>query len=338
MDPFKVDVEAAGGYTSNALAGAPTDPGASGTASALADIDLRARVAPRVSPSLRPVLEVDIVGHGLTKEAYRELSSLETSARAGALVTLGRYRTLLGYRAEVLFLNQTPSRYSEAHRGEIEIESARGWVVFGGAGHRAYRDERRTRSEWDLGIGGPTNLIPRTSLLLGATLRGGSALSPAYDFFGASLAAAARIGLPGGLSIRLSATASLDDYPHSGGLEGQIAFGTAEKRRDLLGRATVGIWLPERRGLRIGVEGEFARRDSTADSRPGSDFDYTEMQGRVVVRFTFGANPSAPHVARSAGHVPLEWGLDSGTDAESERIIDLLRQDEELRRGSSCGL
>ncbi len=338
IDPVSGEVEVGGGATSNALAGSPTDPGGEGSGSGLADGTLRMRLAPRVSPSVRAVLDLEAEGHLVLEDAYRELSSLQLGGRLGGLVSLGKYRVLAGYRAEVLRLDQSPSLFSEAHRAEVEIESSGGRLFFGGAGHRVYRDDRRTRNEWDAGVGGPLRLGPRTSMALGATLRGASARSSAYDLLGASVAAAVRFGLPGRVTARLSGTVSWDDYPSSGGPEGLLVFGTDEKRRDLTGKVTLGLWLPAWRGLRAGLEGQLARRDSTADERPGFDFDYTEGQVRLLLRFGFGADPSAPRVVSPPGHVPLEWGLGPGEAGEAERIIDLLRQDEELRRGSSCGI
>lgn len=338
IEPLSGELELAAGATSNALAGAPTDPGGQGTGSVLADGTVRLRFAPRLSPSIRAVLELDGEGHLLADEKYRELSSLLLGGRVGGLATLGRYRALAAYRVEVLHLDQSPSIYSEAHRGEVEVESTAGGLLFGGAGHRVYRDERRTRNEWDLGLGGPLRAVKGVPAVFGATVRGASARSEAYDLLGASLALAVRFALPGGVWARLSGSGSWDDYPHSGGPEGLLVFGTRERRRDLTGKATLGIWLPRWRGLRVGLEGQLSRRDSTADDRPGFDFDYTEARARLLVRVELGADPWAPPTVSEPGHIPLEWGLGPGEASEAERIIDLLRQDEELRRGSSCGV
>lgn len=338
IEPLSGELELAAGATSNALAGAPTDPGGQGTGSGLADGTVRLRFAPRLSSSIRAVVELDGEGHLLADEEYRELSSLLLGGRVGGLATLGRYRALAAWRAEVLHLDQSPSLYSEAHRGEVEIESTAGGLLFGGAGHRVYRDERRTRNEWDFGLGGPLRVVKGAPAVIGATLRGATARSEAYDLLGASLALAVRFPLPGGVWARLSGSGSWDDYLHSGGPEGLLVFGTTERRRDLTGKATLGIWLPAWRGLRVGLEGQLSRRDSTADERPGFDFDYTEARARLLVRVGFGADPSAPPAVSPPGHVPLEWGLGPGEASEAEKIIDLLRQDEELRRGSSCGV
>lgn len=337
-EPFSGELELGGGSTSNALAGAPTDPGVAGTGSRLIDGTARIHFTSPRSGSLRPILDLEATGHRNAAEDYRELSTLQASGRIGGTVNLGRYRLLSGYRAEVLHLDQEDSRFAEAHRGELELESVRGWLLFGGAGHRTYRDERWTRDEWDVGFGGPLRFGSGPLIAVGGTIRGTSARSNVWDVRGASLAAATRIALPRKLTARLSATASYDDYLHSGGAEGMAAFGTSDKRRDLTTKATIGLWFPPWHGQRVGLEGEVARRDSTADRLAGFDFDYSESRVLVLVRFGFRADPSAPRAARSSDHVPLEWGLAGGDGSEAERIIDLLRQDEELRRGSSCGI
>jgi hypothetical protein len=129
-----------------------------------------------------------------------------------------------------------------------------------------------------------------------------------------------------------------DDYPNSGGEEGRLVFGTEEKRRDLLGRFGLRFWAPAWRSLRPGLELRYTRRESTADETPGFNFSYSEWRAVAWLRWTFGADPWAPRVVGDAGHVPLDWGLESDTGMHQERILDLLKGDEELRRGSSCGI
>lgn len=339
LEPASGEVELGLGHTSNALAGAPTDTGTAGTSSALADLTLRSRLTPPGDRRVRPVLDLELVGHGLHEQAYRELSSLQGAARLGGSVVSGGHRLLVGIRAERLLLDQSPSRYAQAVRGELELEWTSGWVGLLGGGHRDYRDERRTRQEWDAALGGPVRLGSRVSGLAGGTLRYADARAPVYDLRGLSFAAAARLSLGRGVTARIAATASWDDYPHSGGRDGELVFGTAERRRDLVGKVSVGLWLPPWHGLRTGLDWQLARRDSTADDRPGFDFDYRESRARLLLRWTFAADPWAAKAApTSDDHVPLPWGLGAGEGGEDERIIDLLRQDEELRRGSSCGV
>jgi hypothetical protein len=338
LDPVSGELEVAIGHTSNALAGAPTDPGASGRGSALGEVTLRSRIAPPTGHVLRPVLDLDLLGRGMHERQYRELSSAQGAARFGALLTRERYRLLVGVRAERLLLDQSPSRYADARRGELEIEWPSGVLAFAGAGHRDYRDHDRTRNEWDAGVGTPLRLWPGVSMVLGATVRGADARLAAYDLRGASVATATRFGLGAGFAARVAATLSWEDYPHSGGADGEKVFGTSERRRDVLGKVALGLWLPSWRIVRAGVEWQYARRRSTADDRPGFDFSYRESRVRVLLRWSFGADPRAPRVVRPPEHVPLEWGFGAGRHGEDERIIELLRHDEELRRGSSCGV
>jgi tetratricopeptide (TPR) repeat protein len=343
LDPWSLEqvsgeVELAGGRTSNALAGAPTDPGVSGAGSGVGDATLRVRLSPGPRLMVRPVLDLELIGHGLEERESRELSSLQGSGRLGALVTSGRFRLLLGYRAEALHLDQDPSLFSEAHRGELEVETTGGLLAFAGAGRRVYRDDARTRREWDAGLGGPVRLGGRASMAVGATVRGSTAHVPVYDQRAVSLAAALRVGLGPRLSGRLAVTGSREDYPSSGGPDGERYFGTTERRRDLVGKATLGLWFAAGRRWRVGADWLVARRDSTADRRPGFDFDYRESRVRLLLRLTFSASPFGPRAVRPPDHVPLEWGIEPGEGSETERIIDLLRQDEELRRGSSCGI
>ena len=80
----------------------------------------------------------------------------------------------------------------------------------------------------------------------------------------------------------------------------------------------------------------YTKRNSTADQTPGFDFSYQEWRATIWLRWTFAADPWAPRIVTEPDHVPLEWGLDDEGSVNQENILDLLRRDEELRRGSSC--
>ena len=326
------------GRTSNALAGSPTDPGSTGDPSNLLRAELRSRFIPPVHGRAKPVIDLDILGNGLLNEDYRDLSTLLTGLRIGGLIDSATHRWDFGYRAEVVLIDQELSLFSEAHRLEAELEWTRGQAAFAGFGHRSYRDERRTRWEGDLGYGTPIGATGRFPVLLGATLRLADAQSPAYDQIGLSAAASSTIPLGPRTTLRVGLAAIWDDYPHSGGEEGLHVFGTEEKRRDILGRIAVALWVPGWRNLRPGVELRYTKRNSTADQTPGFDFSYDEWRATIWLRWTFAADPWAPRIVTDPDHVPLEWGLDDRGTVDQESILDLLRRDEELRRGSSCSI
>lgn len=337
-ESFTGTLEIGAGRTSNALAGSPTDPGISGDSGELMPLRLRSRFAPPSGGSLKPAVDLEVLGAGLMDDAYSDLSSLQGGLRLGAMVLDGERRWAFGYRAEVLWLNQDSPVFSEAHRAEVELEWAEGQVVFLGGGRRTYRDERRTRWEGEIGVGGPLRLTAGTPLLAGATVRLANAKSPAYDQLGISVAASTTVPLGRRSSLRVALSAVWDDYPNSGGEEGQLVFGTEEKRRDLLGRLGLTLWAPAWRSLRPGLEVRYTRRGSTADDTPEFDFSYREWRAIAWLRWTFKADPWAPRTIGDGDHVPLDWGLESGAGMDQERILDLLRGDEELRRGSSCGI
>jgi len=248
------------------------------------------------------------------------------------------HRTTLAYRGGLVWLDQEPSRYAESHRVEAERETEGGWVAFAGFGRRHYRDGRRSRWEGDVGFGGGVGALAGAPVVVGATARLADADSPAYDQVGVSMAATTRFDLGRGRLARVSLTAAWDRYPDSGGDLGAEVFGTREERRDLLGRLSFELATRLRRGLTAGVEVRFAARDSTADDAPGFDFDSREARALVTLRWRRTADPWAPRSVRPAGHVPLDWGLGGEEEEGAESVLDLLRQDEELRRGSSCGV
>jgi len=325
-----------GGHTSNALAGSPTDPGQSGESSALLMPELRARFAPLSPGPVRAFVDVELLGNHFFDDDAEGYSTLLGGLRPGIAVSSDRRRFSVGYRVEGLWLEDEPGLYSEAHRVEAEIEWAAGRVLFGGLGHRDYTDEKRTRWEGDLGLGGSLGSVAGVPIVAGATVRLADAESDAYDQLGLSAAASSTFPLGGGFSLQAAVSAVWDDYFNSGGPEGLLVFGTEDKRRDLLGRIGLILWGPQWRGLRPGFEARATRRDSTADETPGFDFSFSEWRAVVWLRWTFSAGHGAPKLVAPVGHVPLDWGMDADSGMEQERILDLLRRDEELRRGSSC--
>ncbi len=338
IDPVRGEVELAAGATSNALAGAPTDPGESGDASAVADLALRLGIVPPSRGRLRPTLAVDLSGHALQNSAYRDLGTLSGALGIGAVQAAAGSRTRFGYRAERLLINQDKPRYSEAHRLEVEVARRFGTVFFGGVGRRSYRDHRRTRWEADAGVGFPLALPTGREVMVGATARATDATSPAYDQVGVSFAASARWSLGRGFATRLVLTATWDDYPHSGGVVGREVLGSDVRRRDRLGRIRVTLDGPKWHGWRPALEWQMSRRASTLHDQPGADYSFRESRIALVARWKFAPDPWSPSTVTPPGHIPLEWGLGDGSDDDGASITELLRQDEELRRASSCGV
>ena len=340
IQPLSFKLELAGGYTSNSKGGSPTDPGTQGADSALLRMDLFGRFVWPASRLLRPTLEAGVKGHGIAAETggARKLSYLEMHARPGIIWGTGFPRLILGYKVDYLVLNQDVEikrRFYEAHRGEIEFETGT-MTYFAGAGRRIYHENGRTRFEIDGGLGGSFLLFGRARMLAAFSLRYYDAVGDSYDQIGSTGLVVSRIDLGAGLVARLGVTLGVDYYHNSGGELGALAYGSDQKRFDVLTKLSAGVWSPMWVGARLGAGYEYSYRDSTADEL--DDYDYSEHRLLLKIRWSFDLNPWAPQVVETKGRVALDYGLSeqAGAGMEEERIQDLLRQDEAARRGSSC--
>jgi hypothetical protein len=338
IEPFSTRFELSTGYTSNARAGSPTDPGTSGPSSGLARMDLFARAAfpPPLQP-VRPILEGGLKGHGISASEARDLSYLDLSIRPAIMIGADFPRLLLGYKADLLLLNEEDKRnFYEGHRGEAEVETGVS-TFFVGGGYRRFAESGRTRWEIDGGLGRPVRLPFRVGGLAAVSLRYYDAVGDAYDLVGGTALVAVRRALPAGCYARLMTSVGVDDYPSSGGTRGFEAYGTTDKRFDVLTKVATEMWSASWHGLRAGLGYEFAWRVSTAD-QPYNDYEYNEHRVLLKTRWSFDLNPWTPEVVIEENHVPLDYGLSTngGASLENERIQDLLRQDEAARRGSSC--
>jgi len=336
IEPINLRLEMSAGYTSNAKAGSPTDPGTSGPSSALGRLSVFGRFVWPTLQAIRPVLEVGFKGHGITADAASDLSYMEMSARPGILLRRNFPRVLVAYKADLLLLNQEDKQlFYEGHRAEVELDTG-DTMFFAGAGRRIFTQSGRTRWEFDGGLGGSLSSGP-VRILLATSLRYYKASGGPYDLIGGTGLGVARLGLGAGLSIRLGATVGLDYYLNSGAERGELAYGTKDKRLDVLTKLSMGLWGPTWAGFRIGIDYEFSWRESTADIST-DNYDYQEHRLLFKTRFAFDLNPWAPEIVTPKDHIELGYGIEarSNADLDNERIQDLLRQDEAAKRGSSC--
>ncbi len=341
IDPVHLQLETGLGYTSNAMAGSPTDPGVRGDGSLLGRMDLFGRLVWPAWRVARPALEAGLKGHGIGSEQARDLSYLEMSARPGLILGAGFPRVIVGYKLDYLVLNretEAERRFYHGHRGEVEVETG-SLTFFAGGGRRIFAENGRTRWEIDGGGGGSFVLFDRVNLLAAVSLRYYEAIGDPYDLAGGTALLVARTGLGLGLYARVGATLGLDHYFNSGGARGMAAYGSSDKRFDLLTKGSIELWSPSWLGARAGVSYEFSWRDSSVDrSNSTESYDYTEHRLLAKLRWVFSWNPWAPESVDPPEHVPLDYGLGpaGGPGMAEERIQDLLRQDEAARRGSSC--
>ena len=334
LAPFSGRLELGLGWAANARAGSPTDPTEAGT-SASSPVGQTAVWVRFVMPGrswVRPSLEAETHAMGYTAAAGRDFSYLMLGARPGVLLGRGNRRVLLAYHYESLLLaggdpfQKGPFWFYDSHRGELEIEVFSGLTVFGGVGKRNFRETGRSRLEADGGIGGAFEVGSRLHLLGALSGRLHDAKNDAYDLRGASLLIAADVRLPRRWSMRAGFLGSYDVYPRWDGYLDMLV----RERQDRLLKLSVSAFIPPLRDqVRLGFSYEFSTRDSTAQP-----FAYTDHRLLAKLIWTFTADPWLPAAVAPSDHVALDYGLHSRE--LTERVQDLLRQDEAVQRSSSC--
>lgn len=332
-DPnFTWKAEIDGGYASNALSGSPSDPRLTNTAlgSPFLDGDLRIGLDPWSPAFARIVLEGQFTGQLLTSKDAIESSYIDTSMRIGTVLQLDSIKFGAYYRPEMLYIfgddkyDKGPLMFYTSHRLEADLEIHKWLYIFAGYGHRTFRQHVRTRDELDVGAGGRHSLYAGLSLTWGASYRHWFSVGDMYDLNGANISLALDYRLPKrDILFRLSGSASYDDYGKS-----QNYFTSGDVRRDTAARGAFQIWSPAWAGVRVGAQFKASRRWSTAP-----DYDYDDYRGMISIKWAGDLDFHDPHGV-SDNFYELPWDFDG--QSSSDRIRDIIQQDEDMQRSSSC--
>lgn len=326
------------GWTSNGLAGSPVDPADVGadTASSLVQLDLRLRTVIPASRTLRPVIEGQFRMLDLAAGTVSALSYRQPSLRPGILIGDTTPRLLLTYGFDAVQIagsdryDEGPLWYSEAHRFDYEIEVNDNLFAFGGGGHRWYRESGRTRWEAEQGLALGLPLTDDLRLMTGASARWHRAENEAYDAYGGTLVGQLIHRLPAGLEARLNVSGSYDDYPRS---QGYFGGSKGEKRTDSQIRVKPGLWSPLWSGLRVGLDYEYSHRASTA-----ANYEFTDNRVLLHGVWVMDSDRFGVDLIPVEGREPLPHNVSASGELSGDemRIRDLMRQDEAVKRGSSC--
>lgn len=329
---FGVRVETALGYTTNALTGSAVDVLDQSLPSPFFQVDGWFRLTHDFGVRVQPVLEGQVRSVRYFADDARELSYLSLSARIGLLAggpKLPRFSVF--YRPDYQLLDRGdrygsgPVWFFGAHRGDVEVEIPHGLLAFAGAGYRWFREKARTRIEVDAGLGGSQRLAGWCSFLWGATGRVYRAKVNAYNAYGVTALARANFHLPLRFEIRAGGSLSADFYTESAG------YFDSGSRRDLFGRVSASVWSPSSYGVRGGITYDFTDRVSSV-----SAYDYSDHRVMVRMSVTWSGDIFLPRRRTSSGMVEAPWGTVGGAGDIGDRIQDLLRQDEQVMRSSSC--
>ncbi len=325
------------GWTSNGLAGSPVDlvsrPGKTG--SALLSLDSRFRLVWPESGGIRPSAEVFFRTVQLAADSSRDLSYIAPGLRPGLLIGSGHPRLLLAYAFDAVRLAAedryaaSPVWFAEAHRMEYELEVTESLYAFGGGGRRTFREQGRTRWEFDQGIAGGIPISRGARVLLGGSSRWNRAENDAYDSVSGTAIAQLQLSLPANMEGRLNGTFSHEEFLRS---RGYFPGALTENRTDNLVRTKAGVWSPSWSGVRLGIDYEYARRFSTADA-----YSYTDHRTLLHVTWTTDTDRFGTSTIGTGGRTPLGHGGTAASSLSDEvRIRDLMRQDEAVKQGSSC--
>lgn len=343
-------IEQQTGYSSNPRMGSVTDEIedlAEDPGSAMFQTDAYLRFVPRTGGPIRPSLELSARLYGLTNSTVKRLSYIDVGGRAGLLIGSSIPRVFVGYRPDYLILpgglgskSKGPTGYYLAHRAEVEIEATPWLLIFAGGGKRTFTETARTRYEGDLGVGGSVtagkvgNFLWATSGRIYRTPN-----KQAFNLFGWTALAAMHFGLPAGFGIRPGVSMSMDFYPDSG-LVSDIPiedsrtydpFGSIDSRRDILIKPGLQAWSPSWAGLKVGISYDFSYRESTAP-----DYSFNDHRVALRIRYSGDSDLRKPTIADNEGWGDFDWDDVVGNGNMDERIQDLLRQDEQVQRSSSC--
>lgn len=339
VPPLTLRIDLKTGYTTNALFGSakdPADPGGKKD-SALFAHDLRLALQPMIGPWFAAAGELMSRSNVFFMDHAREFTYVDLAWKAGPVVHMtpgGLPRLFLGYRGDVLFLNMAdrydstpPVVFYEGHRGELELELMPSALFFGGGGRRFFREDVRTRWELDGGLAIQKTLLGRLTLQGAAALRMHKAEGEAYNLYGVSGILMGTLALWRSLGLRIMLAVHGDNYPDSLGY-----FQAGEIRRDTTFKMGTEIFGSLGKGFGLGCLYEFSNRLSTVD-----DYRFTDHRIVVKLSFSYGFDFLRLKKHEDEGHVQLDYGLDAKGEGTVQRIQDLLREDEVIRGGASCG-
>jgi len=330
--PIRIRLDLGAGYTTNGLMSSPVDPAkvATATGSAAVSMDLRLDLEPRWGRRVRPMLGFSLRGLMLPAEASSDYTYFDFGVRPGlragpiALFYSGQLFLLRG--GDLYTGGDGPRWFYETHRAELEWEPKAWLSVWGGGGRTIFREQPRTRTEVDAGVG-LLGTFGGLRLLGGLSARNHQASHAAYDLWGGTLIGSLSRSV-GPLWLRARLVLGFDIYPRS-----EDYFEARTSRRDLVVRGGVEVWTRSWHGARAGVSYELTDRFSSAGS-------YAYVDHRPLFRLSWGFdwNPWLPRVSRPGlDHVAIPYGAAGAAGGlEEERIQDLLRQEDAARRGSSC--
>jgi tetratricopeptide (TPR) repeat protein len=330
-------LDLAGGGTSYGLAGVPVDlaaPRGLGGSTLLA-VDLRVRAMFSQQTSLRTFADAELKATQLLATPNRSLSIRQPTVRVGLMLGRGQPRLLAAYAYDLVDIQggsegvPGPRIDSEGHRVEYQLTITPWATATGSVGGRLFDDPDRTRFESDHGIVANVNLAENVRLMLGASGHVYKAQRRVYDQAGAAGFLGLDVLVVKGFELRETLSLNGDVFPASRGFFDPLRN---ERREDLLVRVGTELWSPETHGLRFGAGYAYTNRNSTAN-----DFDFADHRAMLHVQWQSDSEQLSTRRISKQGRIPIRYDdNDAKAATQPIEVREILKQDETVRRSSSC--
>jgi hypothetical protein len=328
-------VDAGLGYTTTGMGQAPLEvvtPRPT-QGSAMGSVALSARALWPNPGLVRPTVEFELLAVEQFNDNTHELSLQQPALHLGAQFGRRKPRLELSYGYDFVHFDLSHEDaggfYSSAHRGEYRLDLGRKFFGFGQIGYRTFRDDRLSRVESEQGLRKQFDLSETLGLGLGTAVRVYRAEHHAFDQIGLTGFAGLNIQAPKGYELVQSLTLSEDRFPNSE----RFYAPSAAPRRELALRAKMALVTPERAGLRLSLSYEYAERSSSV-----SAYDFRDHRTLLTISYRTSHDEWRAKRIGPAGRVPMRHEKEIPVALEPERrsVREVLHQDEELRRNSSC--
>lgn len=322
------------GWTSQGLAGSPVDQATrenSGTAISI--LDVRLRWMPLNTGVVRPLLEGQFRAQQLWSAETSDLSFRTLTGRAGLQLrrALPRVTGLAVFDGTQIQggdrYEAGPLWFSEGGRGELELEFPYSVFLMLGGGQRNFRESRRSRTEFDATLGWAARLGNSTRFLGGLSTRYHAAKSQAYDLAGVTAVSQLRHSLPGNFELGATLSVAVDDYFRSSRF-----FSMLSTRRDAQWRGIGALYLPPVASLRFIGRYELTARRSSAEA-----YEFTDHRFLIALEWQIDSDVLMRRTVPAGDRTSVDYGiLGSSSGTASVQLRELMRQEENQRRGSSC--
>ena len=331
-------LDLAGGGTSYGLAGVPVDlvaPRGLG-GSALLAVELRVRTMFSQQTRVRTFADAELKATQLLATTNRSLSTRQPTVRVGMMLGRGQPSLVAAYAYDLVDIQggsagvPGPRIDSEGHRVEYQLKITPWATATGNIGGRLFEDPDRTRFESDHGIVANVSLAGNVRLMLGTSGHVYKAQRRVYDQAGAAGFLGLDVSVLKGFELRETLSLTGDVYPASRGFFDPLHD---EQREDLLMRVGTELWSPETHGLRFAMGYAYTNRNSTAN-----DFDYADHRAMLHLQWQSDSDQTSTRRISKQGRIPIRYD-DSDAKATAQPIVEvreILKQDETIRRSSSC--